>query len=129
MTEPSRHPQILIVEDDADGQEVIRRILRHHHLEASFAHSAEEALERLSEHTYRVVILDLALPGMDGWTLFNRLQHDPTTKDIPCFAVTGFHAPDLALKALRSGFAGYFSKPLDMTAFVGEVRRVLLGGV
>jgi CheY-like chemotaxis protein len=119
------HWYILLVEDDPDGQEVVMRILRHHHIAVDIVHSAEDALAHLSENEYTAAIVDLALPAMDGWSLLKTIHQNATTADLPCVAITAFHSADLAVKAIAAGFTAYFPKPLEATAFVRELQRVL----
>lgn len=116
--------KILVVEDDPDGQEVVGRMLRHNRIDVDVVSTAEEALHSLADNAYTAAILDLALPGMDGWTLLGRIQKDPSTTTIPCVAITAYHSADLAVKAIKAGFIAYFPKPLDMS-FVRELQKVL----
>lgn len=120
---PDTH--ILVVEDDQDGQEVIARMLKYHRIPFHMVFSGEEALESLSMGHYTGAIFDLALPGMDGWTLLENVKSNPRTQSMPCVAVTAFHSADVAIKAIEAGFVAYFSKPLESTTFVRELQRVL----
>ncbi|MBX3065450.1 MAG: response regulator [Anaerolineae bacterium] len=117
--------RILVVEDDPDGQEVVSRILNHHRIPHVSVRSAEEALSVLHQGTALTgAIIDLALPGMDGWTLLNTIHGEANTAGLPCVAMTAFHSSELAVKAVQAGFEAYFPKPLDSTAFVREIERV-----
>ena len=78
----------LVVEDDPDGREVVGRILRHHNIAHDTAATAEEALALLEHHQYNGAILDLALPGMDGWTVLTELKNDPQLASIPVVMLT-----------------------------------------
>ncbi|MCC7446560.1 MAG: response regulator [Anaerolineae bacterium] len=117
--------RLLVVEDDVDGQEVVSRILRHHKIPFDVATSGEDALHLLTRNTYTGAILDLSLPGMDGWTLLDTLQKSPTTHHIKCVAVTAYHSADVAVKAIEAGFVAYFPKPLEATSFVRELERAV----
>jgi CheY-like chemotaxis protein len=117
--------RILVVEDDTDGQEVVARMLRYHHIPVDAVYSAEEGLELLAQNQYTGVITDLALPGMDGWTLLATMQITPHISRLPCVAMTAYHSADVAVKAIEAGFAAYFPKPLEPTTFVQELQRVL----
>jgi two-component system CheB/CheR fusion protein len=120
------HQNLLLVEDDTDGQEVVNRILRHHHISHTACGSAEEALQLIeSGNIFTGAIVDLALPGMDGWTLLRTLRGNPSTAQLPCVAITAFHSPEVAIKAIEAGFAAYFPKPLEATSFVRELERVI----
>lgn len=92
--------RVLVVEDDPDGQEVVAVMLRHHRIAADMVFRGEEALELLAQNPYTLAIIDLSLPGMDGWTLLNSIQRNPQTANMPCVAITAFHSPDIIQKAI-----------------------------
>ncbi|HEX2905267.1 MAG TPA: response regulator [Phototrophicaceae bacterium] len=118
--------RILVVEDDPDGQDVVARILRYHKISLDIANDAEEALQLLiGGSQYTGAIIDLALPGIDGWTLLGAIRRDPQTANLPCVAVTAYHSAEVAVKAIEMGFNAYFAKPLETTSFVRELERVL----
>src|SRR5262245_53937610 len=112
---------ILVVEDDQDGQEVVARMLRYHNIPFHIVFSAEEAIEALHQGHYTGAIFDLALPGMDGWTLLEEVKADPAISTMPVVAVTAYHSAEVAVKAIEMGFAAYFPKPLESTSFVREL--------
>jgi CheY-like chemotaxis protein len=116
---------ILVVEDDPDGREVVSRMLRYHRIGAELVNDAEEALEKLARGHYSAVIIDLNLPGMDGWTLFKTIQQNSHTSQLRCIAITAYHSAETAVKAIETGFSAYFPKPLEATSFVRELERVL----
>lgn len=117
--------RVLVVEDDPDGQEVLTRILRHHQIAVEVAPTAEEALDMLSQQRYSVVIVDLALPRLSGWELLQAIQTAPATTALPCVAVTAFHSPEVAIKAIAAGFKAYFPKPVDAMSFMRELQSSL----
>ncbi len=115
---------VLVVEDDPDGQEVVGRILKHHNIPADIAGTGEEALVLLDHNVYSIAVIDLALPQIDGWRLLDTIRKSPKTMAMPCVAITAFHSAEVATRAIKSGFAAYFSKPLDSTSFVRELQRL-----
>jgi CheY-like chemotaxis protein len=117
--------RLLVVEDDKDGQEVVGRLLRFHRLDYDVVGSAEEALTRLGSASYTGAIIDLALPGMDGWSLLETIRANPNTAHMKCIAVTAYHSAEVAVKAVEHGFKAYFAKPLEATSFVREVQQVI----
>jgi CheY-like chemotaxis protein len=119
------HWNILVVEDDPDGQEVVGRILRHHKVKHGVADSAEAALEMLREGQYSSVIIDLHLPGIDGWTLLRKIDETYGLSNLPCIAITAFHSAEVAVQAIEAGFEAYFPKPLEATSFVRELTSIL----
>jgi CheY-like chemotaxis protein len=119
--------RILVIEDDPDGQEVMGTILAHIDLPADVAGNAQEA-ERLLFETdtkYNAVVIDLALPDKDGWEILAAIQNHPDTFQLPCIAVTAFHTSKLRQEALSAGFANYFPKPIDTTAFLQALGRLI----
>jgi CheY-like chemotaxis protein len=79
------------------------------------ASDAERASQKLfqSGRQYRAVIIDLALPGKDGWTLLQEIRENAAAEGLTCIAVIAYHTSKTREEALRSGFNAYFPKPLD----------------
>ncbi|QPC83287.1 response regulator [Phototrophicus methaneseepsis] len=117
---------ILIVEDDPDGQEMVAHIMRHLGVAHDVVGDAEKAIHKLmaGEH-FQAVIIDLALPGKDGWELLSEIRENPETQDLTCIAITAYHTSKTREEALHSGFNAYFSKPLDATHFARELAAIL----
>jgi two-component system cell cycle response regulator len=124
MNEDSR---ILVVEDDPDGRVVVSHILKSLNFPVDVAADAEEAAEYIfnSGITYRAFIIDLALPGKDGWELLAEILDEPRVADVPCIAVTAFHTSKTREEALRAGFTAYFAKPLEAMSFAREVTSLI----
>lgn len=117
---------MLVVEDDRYGAEVVASMLRYHEISADYVGNAEDALRFLSSNQYTMAIIDLNLPGIDGWTLLQSIQSNAETAYLPCVAITAYHDAKVAQEALLAGFAGYFPKPLH-TRFVQELEHILAG--
>jgi two-component system cell cycle response regulator DivK len=115
---------LLVVEDDPDGQEVLAHILGFHEIRHEIVSTAEEALERVKVTPYTAAIIDLQLPGMDGWRLMQAIRA-VAGGVLPCFAITAYHSASLAVKAIADGFAGYIPKPFEAASFVRELSRVI----
>ncbi len=121
-----RNWHVLVVEDDQYIWEIISRMLEYHGIQVDIARDAEDALALLSEHQYTLAVIDLALPGMDGWQLLREIQDDPATAEMPCVAVTAYHDAKVAHEAIAAGFTAYFPKPLE-TSFAQALEQVLAG--
>lgn len=119
--------RVLVVEDDPDGREMVTTILQHMKFEVETADDGEQASALLFNEavSYRAVIIDLALPGKDGWELLGEILNNPSTESLPCIAVTAFHSSKLREEALRAGFTAYFPKPIDSTQLGRELDRLL----
>ncbi|MCU0476092.1 MAG: response regulator [Anaerolineae bacterium] len=117
---------VLVVEDDPDGQEVVSTILEHLNIRTTVAANAEDAERFLFGGTpFNAVIVDLALPGKDGWELLRDILANPQTANIPCVAVTAFHTSKLREEAIQAGFSAYFAKPIDSTAFARRLESLM----
>ena len=118
---------ILIVEDDPDGQALVSHMVGHLNMPHEVVGDAEQALMKLSDekHGFRAVIIDLGLPGKNGWELLATIRSSPATAHLICIAVTAFHTSRVREDALRYGFDAYFAKPLDITRFVRQLRSLL----
>ena len=119
--------RILVVEDDPDGQEMITTMLQHMQFAVETADNAEEASQMLSgsNRFYDAIIIDLALPGKDGWELLAEIIDNSDTSNIPCIAVTAHHTSKLREDTIRAGFVAYFPKPIDATALGRELDNLI----
>lgn len=115
---------VLIVEDDPDGQELVARMLIRANIPVEIAGTAEDALQLLSPTEHMAVVIDLALPGMDGFELLGRIRNDRSLAALPCVAITAYHTPSLKQRVMSEGFDAYFPKPLDDIRFLRTVKEI-----
>lgn len=118
---------VLVVEDEADSMELVQGVLNYYGIRSVGAASGESALDVLKSMSPTLMIIDLALPGLDGWGLLEELKANPSFSRVPCVAITAFHTPELAEQAIEAGFDAYFAKPLDATSFVRELQAIVEG--
>ncbi len=122
---PSR--QVLIVEDNADARETLRRLLEFEGHSVRVAADAAAALELLRTGPSDVALIDIGLPGMDGYELARRIRDeiDPERK-VLLAAVTGYGLPEDRRRSIAAGFDAHLIKPLDLgalAAFLGGEGR------
>jgi CheY-like chemotaxis protein len=110
-----------VVEDEDDSMDLVQGLLGYHGIHSLAAPTAEEALLMLNNVTPTLILIDLALPGMDGWSLLKEIKRTKALAGIPCIALTAYHTAELADEAISAGFDAYFAKPLDATSFVREL--------
>lgn len=115
----------LVVEDEPDGMELVRDLLEYHGIHSMAAYDAKEALAILKKTTPTVIIIDLQLPEIDGWSLLREIQRNPALEGVSCVAITAYHALDVARQALRAGFDAYFPKPLEAATFVPDLVKIV----
>ena len=116
---------VLVVEDEADSMELVQGLLSHYGIQSVGASSGEEALAVLEDMSPTLIIMDLALPGLDGWGVLERLKANESLSNVPRVAITAFHTPELADQAIKAGFDAYFAKPLDATSFIRELQAIV----
>ena len=102
-------------------------MLGHYGIQVEVAGSAEEALQFLDQRQYHAVIVDLALPGMDGLTLLSTIRSNPATAHLPCVVMTAYHSSLVKKQAIEAGCNGYITKPLQDNALFHELSRVITG--
>jgi tubulin-specific chaperone A len=102
---------ILIIEDDPKFAEVLRDLSREKGFKVLIAGDGETGLHFADYYKPSAIILDIGLPGIDGWTVMSRLKDDPATRHIPVHFIS---ASDSPLEAIKMGGIGYLTKPVSM---------------
>lgn len=126
---PASSHEILIVEDDYDSMAVVEQALRYRGVGVRNARDGREALDLLGSVHPTLVILDLALPELNGWETLKAMRANPDTAKIPVMAVTAYHSASVADDAHRAGFDAYFSKPIDISQFLMAIDQFIGGAV
>jgi CheY-like chemotaxis protein len=110
---PPRPATILVVDDNPTNLKLVADVLAFEEHEIVQAEDAERAQALLKDRLPDLILMDIALPGMDGLTLTRMLKADPRTRHIPVIALTAFAMKGDAEKASASGCNGYITKPID----------------
>jgi CheY-like chemotaxis protein len=116
---------ILVIEDNVDNLELVRFLLEQSEYEVHGAADGRQGMQRAQELHPDMILLDMSLPEIDGWTLARQLKADPATANILIVALTAHALPGDRKKALDAGCDGYISKPLDVPNFVSVVATYL----
>ena len=116
---PSR--RILIVDDSRDGGESLAMLLRVLGAEVSLAHSGHTALECINRLRPDVVLLDIGIPGMDGYEVARRIRADPNNRHISLIALTGWGQDEDRQRSSAAGFNHHLVKPAD----IDQLRQIL----
>ncbi len=112
---------ILIVEDNEMNLKLARDVLRFHGFSTVEATSGEEALSMAPEHLPDLVLMDIALPGIDGVEAARQLRAAPETAAIPIVALTASLMDTDRARFVDAGFAGLIAKPINVTRFPEQV--------
>ncbi len=115
---------ILIADDHDDNRELLQLLLKGAGYSVREASDGHECLLLAQEEHPDLILVDLSMPGMDGWTVFRELRTDPQTRTIPCIAVTA-HAGLDRRQALEIGFSAYVSKPFRSDNLLEAIKTVL----
>ena len=119
---------VLIVEDDEDSRFVYGMILEDHGFEVVTATSGDEGLRIARERLPSAVLMDVSIPGLDGWTVTERLKADPATSRIPVIVITAHAFPEDLDRASRVGCDGFLTKPCEPRRVLEEVCKHLESG-
>ena len=120
-----RHALVLVVEDYQDAREMYAAYLQFSGYEVAEATNGVEAIEKTLELMPDIILMDLALPKMDGWEATRRLKSDDRTKHIPIVALTGHALAGHAEGARQAGCDSFVTKPCLPDALVAEIQRML----
>ena len=118
--------RILIVDDNSVNLKLATDVLEMEGYAVEKAVDAEQAQELLKRSTPDLILMDIALPGMDGLTLTRKLKADERLKDVPVVAMTAFAMKGDEQKALDAGCDGYITKPIDTRKLPQQVAAYLL---
>jgi CheY-like chemotaxis protein len=115
---------VLVVEDNADAREMLQRVLEvtGHVVETS--EDGPTGLAKLREFRPDIALVDIGLPGFDGYTLARLARQHPETRDVRLVAVTGYGRAEDRARALEAGFDRYMLKPLDPGALRALIDRL-----
>jgi two-component system cell cycle response regulator DivK len=118
-------PLILVVDDYEDAREMYAEYLRFCGFRVAEARNGNEALEQVHALMPDLILMDLSLPGIDGWEATRQLKADEKTRHIPVVALTGHALAGASESAKKAGCDSFVTKPCLPDDLVVEVRRML----
>ena len=118
-------PEILIVDDDDRARRLLGSLLRGEGFKTMMAANGEEALKLAEEAQPALILLDLMMPGMSGFTVAEKLKANPGTKSIPIIVVSALEDRDSHIRGLEAGAEEYLTKPVDRIDLKIRVRNLL----
>ncbi len=125
VTEAPARPLVLVVDDYEDAREMYAECLDASGFEVAQAESGDEAVAKALALMPALIVMDLALPGMDGWSATRAIKTDERTRAIPVVALTGHARSDASTAARDAGCDAFLTKPCLPDAVVEIVRRLL----
>ena len=117
--------KILVADDEPNIVKLLRLYLREEGYEIVVARNGREALERFRTETPDLVLLDLMMPDMDGWEVYQQMKADPELKDIPVIVVTAkAQSIDKILGLHIAKVDDYVTKPFHMSELIARIKEV-----
>ena len=117
--------KILLVEDNEMNRDMLERRLLRKGFQVILAANGEEGIARAAEDSPDLILMDLSLPGIDGWEATRQIKADDKTAVIPIIALTAHAMTGDREKALAAGCDDYDSKPVELERLLGKMQRLL----
>jgi len=121
-------PKILLVEDNEMNRDMLSRRLMRRGYEVEMATDGLEGVTMAVAGTYDLVLMDMSLPGIDGWEATRRLRQAPETTTLPIIALTAHAMAGDRERALEAGCSDYDTKPVEFDRLLGKITALLSGG-
>lgn len=116
---------VLLVDDDAHTCNIFKMVMDHHKVKLDIANNAEEAFALLQNSSPDVIVLDIFLPGTDGYQMFNRIRQKSLAPGSAIVATTAYYTESTQNDVIERGFQGYLPKPLDSNSLVPYLKNAI----
>ncbi len=120
--------RVLVIEDQEDNRRIVRDLLTSAGYDMIEAATGEEGLTLAAANPPDLILMDIQLPGMDGYETTRRLRANPALRRIPIIAVTSYALSGDDAKALEAGCDAYVTKPFSPRALLAKIREYLPPG-
>jgi two-component system cell cycle response regulator DivK len=117
--------RILVIEDQADNRQILRDLLTSADFEVIEAVDGEAGLAAAAAHRPDLILMDIQLPGLDGYEATRRLKADAALQAIPVIAITAYELNEAEDKARAAGCDAYMAKPISPRKLLAKVREYL----
>lgn len=118
-------PKLLMVEDNELNRDMLSRRLQRKGYDVALATDGLEGMNAALEGSFDLILMDMDLPGIDGWEATRRLRADPRTSAVPIIALTAYAMAGDREKAVEAGCNDYESKPVDFASLLGKIEKLL----
>lgn len=124
---PSQHPtyKVLLVDDEDQFRRVVTDLLEREGFEIIEAKDGAEAMEKVDRHAPDIIVLDLNLPGLDGYGVLSGLRSRPRTADIPVLVLTAKGDEDNEVRVFEMGADDFLTKPFRARALAARMRAIM----
>ncbi|MGQ0732097.1 MAG: response regulator [Acidobacteriota bacterium] len=118
-------PKLLIVEDNQDNRDALSRRLERHGFSVLIAVDGQAGTDTARAEHPDLILMDMNMPGIDGWEATRLVKADPATADIPVIALTAHALAGDRGRALEAGCADYHTKPVDLAKLLAQIAEIL----
>jgi DNA-binding response OmpR family regulator len=118
--------KVLVVDDEEMTRNLLRLMLSRSHYTVLEAGGGYQALEMVQEHKPDLVILDLMMPDLDGFSVCERIRKDPHTADIPVFILSARADHETVMRGLELGATKYLTKPVGYKDLLAHIQDVFI---
>jgi CheY-like chemotaxis protein len=123
--EADRPRHVLVVDDDSDGREIMAIVLTYDGFLTTTAGSGEEALAVVAQQRPDLILVDVRMPGMNGYDFAATIKGNAATRDIPIIMMSALSDREARAPCMEAGAADYLAKPMDRAEIVSRVGRAL----
>lgn len=116
--------KVVLVDDDPDSLNLMHDIFALRGAEVYHATDGEQGLALMEKVTPKLIVMDLAMPKLDGWALLMRVRANPRLASVPVVAVTAYYSANVADQALQAGFDAFVPKPIKATVLMEQLERL-----
>ena len=117
--------KILYVEDNPDNVYMLTRRLKKKGFELIIAGDGQEGIDKAIEENPDLILMDLSLPTMDGWTATAKIKEIEQVKDIPIIALSAHAMPEHRDRAIKAGCSDYDTKPVDIKRLLSKIGQYI----
>ena len=117
--------KILYVEDNPDNVYMLTRRLKKKGFELIIAGDGQEGIDKAIEENPDLILMDLSLPTMDGWTATAKIKEIEEVKDIPIIALSAHAMPEHRDRAIKAGCSDYDTKPVDIKRLLSKISQYI----
>ena len=121
--------RVLIVDDERQNRDLLEIMLTLEGFELSTAASGEEALRAMARHPADLILLDVMMPGMNGYEVAAAIKGDPATRHLPIILITGRDDHESRTRGLTAGADEFLSRPIDRAELCERIKTLLLRAV
>jgi two-component system cell cycle response regulator DivK len=120
-------PKLLLVEDNEMNRDMLSRRLTRRGYEVALALDGEQGVAMAASEAPALILMDMSLPGLDGWEATRRIKGAPETRAIPVIALTAHAMAGDREKALAAGCDDFDTKPVDLERLLSKIETLLRG--